>query len=143
MSSIDWSKAPDWATSVGHNSGSTAWLSKEGYCFFGPANPPCHPYSFHTYERTFTITEYRPATVITLTPAEVSSGYDRVQWAEGLIRQLPVDHEGRNSWLMNYGDPVKREAACRQLCIDAGSPELTPGQMQTAYRLYDAGYRKP
>lgn len=35
-----------------------------------------------------------------------------------------------------------REAECKQLCIDAGSPELTPGQMQTAYRLYDAGYRK-
>lgn len=24
-------------------------------------------------------------------------------WAEGLIRQLPEGHEGRNSWLLNYG----------------------------------------
>lgn len=40
---------------------------------------------------------------IPLTKAEVSSGYDRVKWAEGLIRQLPEGHEGRNSWLMNYG----------------------------------------
>lgn len=25
-------------------------------------------------------------------------------WAEGLIRQLPKDHEGRNSWLLNHGE---------------------------------------
>ena len=24
-------------------------------------------------------------------------------WAEGLIRYLPVTHDGRNSWLINYG----------------------------------------
>jgi hypothetical protein len=36
----------------------------------------------------------------------------------------------------------EREAACRQLCIDAGSTEQTYRQMETAYRLYDAGYRK-
>lgn len=42
--------------------------------------------------------------VIVLTPAEIQSKYSRVQWAEGLIRQLPEDHEGRNSWLLNYGE---------------------------------------
>ena len=26
-----------------------------------------------------------------------------VRWAEDLIRQLPADHEGRNSWLLNFG----------------------------------------
>lgn len=41
--------------------------------------------------------------VIILTPAEIQSNYNRVQWAEGLIRQLPETHEGRNSWLLNYG----------------------------------------
>lgn len=41
-------------------------------------------------------------TSIPLSAAEVQSGYDRAKWAEGLIRQLPEDHEGRNSWLMNY-----------------------------------------
>jgi hypothetical protein len=44
--------------------------------------------------------------VIVLTGAEVQSGLDRVRWAEGLIRQLPADHDGRNSWLENYGLPV-------------------------------------
>lgn len=34
---------------------------------------------------------------------ERPSRFDRVSWAEGLILQLPVSHEGRNSWLMNYG----------------------------------------
>jgi hypothetical protein len=40
---------------------------------------------------------------IQLTLAEISSGYNRVRWAEGLIKQLPASHEGRNSWLLNYG----------------------------------------
>lgn len=40
---------------------------------------------------------------IALTPAEIKSGLDRIRWAEGLIRQLPADHDGRNSWLLNYG----------------------------------------
>lgn len=44
----------------------------------------------------------RARTTITLSPAEIQSGHDRVRWAEGLIQQLPADHEGRNSWLMNY-----------------------------------------
>jgi hypothetical protein len=25
------------------------------------------------------------------------------KWAEGLILQLPEHHDGRNSWLLNYG----------------------------------------
>ena len=40
---------------------------------------------------------------INLTPYEKQSGVDRVRYAEGLIRQLPEDHEGRNTWLMHYG----------------------------------------
>lgn len=39
---------------------------------------------------------------IRLRPTEIQSGFDRVRWAEGLIRQLPADHDGRNSWLLNY-----------------------------------------
>ena len=38
-----------------------------------------------------------------LTAHEVQSGSDRVRYAEGLIRQLPDNHEGRNTWLLNYG----------------------------------------
>lgn len=34
---------------------------------------------------------------------EIQSNYDRVKFAEGLIQQLPKDHDGRNTWLMNYG----------------------------------------
>lgn len=40
---------------------------------------------------------------ICLTKPEIQSGFTRVQWAEGLIKQLPKHHEGRNSWLLNYG----------------------------------------
>lgn len=37
------------------------------------------------------------------TPAEIQCGLDRQKWAEGLIRQLPSYHNGRCSWLINYG----------------------------------------
>lgn len=41
--------------------------------------------------------------VIVLNSAEIQSGSSRVDWAENLILQLPKEHEGRNSWLLNYG----------------------------------------
>ena len=40
---------------------------------------------------------------IKLTKSERRSGFNRLMWAECLILQLPEDHEGRNSWLLNYG----------------------------------------
>lgn len=39
---------------------------------------------------------------IKLSKAE-KQGLTRVKWAEGLISQLPKTHDGRNSWLLNYG----------------------------------------
>lgn len=47
-------------------------------------------------------------THIKLTLHERESHSTRQRWAEGLIEQLPKDHDGRNSWLLNYG--VKEEA---------------------------------
>ena len=44
------------------------------------------------------------------TPAEVGSQFSRVAFAEGLIRQLPVDHDGRNTWLLNYGQSDEAKA---------------------------------
>lgn len=38
-----------------------------------------------------------------LTKAERQSGFDRQAHAESLIQQLPKDHDGRNTWLLNYG----------------------------------------
>ena len=38
-----------------------------------------------------------------LTKHEKQSGLDRVRFAENLIKQLPQDHDGRNTWLLNYG----------------------------------------
>lgn len=45
---------------------------------------------------------------INFNPSEIQSGWDRIQWAESLILQLPKHHEGRNSWLLNFG--VSNEA---------------------------------
>ena len=37
------------------------------------------------------------------TKHEAQSGLSRVKWAEALILLLPEEHEGRNSWLLNFG----------------------------------------
>lgn len=58
--------------------------------------------------------------VIRLTGHEIQSGSDRQAWAEGLIRQLPATHDGRNYWLLNYGrrDEAKALRAKRKLRWD-------------------------
>lgn len=38
-----------------------------------------------------------------LTPSEKQSNVTRVKQAEHLISQLPENHDGRNTWLLNYG----------------------------------------
>lgn len=48
--------------------------------------------------------------IIYKTMAEIQSGLDRVKWAEGLILQLPETHDGRNSWLLNYGKGPESQA---------------------------------
>jgi hypothetical protein len=52
------------------------------------------------------------------TEAETQSGHDRLLWAEHLISQLPKEHDGRNSWLMNYG----REDEARRLRSERDLP---------------------
>jgi len=41
--------------------------------------------------------------VIKPSVAEIQSGLTRVRAAENLILQLPSDHGGRTTWLLNYG----------------------------------------
>lgn len=36
----------------------------------------------------------------------------------------------------------EKKEAINQICIDAGCPEITPGQLRVAEILYDKGYRK-
>lgn len=60
--------------------------------------------------------------VIHLTGAEKQSGYDRLNFAEDLIRQLPENHEGRNTWLLNYSN---REEQIRCVPIEALSGMCT------------------
>ena len=45
---------------------------------------------------------------IKLSQQEIISNLSRVRNAEMLIEQLPNTHDGRNTWLMNYG--VRTEA---------------------------------
>ena len=44
---------------------------------------------------------------IKLNSVEIQSNFNRVVNAEGLIKQLPTDHDGRNSWLLNFGKSIE------------------------------------
>lgn len=60
---------------------------------------------------------------ILLNNVEIQSGLSRVSLAEQLIKQLPSNHNGRNSWLLNYG--VDEEAIQlrieRQILFDSST----------------------
>lgn len=53
-------------------------------------------------------------TTIKLNGAEVQSCYDRVAHAEGLVLQLPLHHDGRNTWLLNFGTGPEAVALRKQ-----------------------------
>jgi len=57
---------------------------------------------------------------ILLSDAEIESGLNRVQRAEALILQLPADHDGRNTWLLNFGVDIeaRRRRGMRGICWD-------------------------
>lgn len=63
---------------------------------------------------------------IPLTAEEIASGYDRVKWAEGLILLLSPEHEGRNSWLINYGVSEEAERLRAGWMISNPGRELGP-----------------
>lgn len=50
---------------------------------------------------------------IKLNKHELQSGINRQHWVEALILQLPNTHDGRNSWLLNYG--IGEEAVSKRL----------------------------
>lgn len=48
-------------------------------------------------------------TTINLSKTEITGSLSRVRIAEMLILQLPRTHDGRNSWLLNYGVGTEAE----------------------------------
>lgn len=60
---------------------------------------------------------------IKLSAAEIQSGLDRVRHAERLIQLLPQGHEGRDSWLLNYGqgEEAQHLRNQRQLSFDSST----------------------
>ena len=40
---------------------------------------------------------------IKLNAVEIQGDFNRVKHAESIILQMPTDHDGRNTWLLNYG----------------------------------------
>ena len=47
--------------------------------------------------------------IIILSKVELQSRLNRVGTAEDLILQLPDTHDGRNTWLLNYGQGVEAQ----------------------------------
>lgn len=76
---------------------------------------------------------------IKLTGAEIQSGSNRQRWAEGLIRQLPATHDGRNSWLLNYGvgDEAQALRAKRGIAFNPEyqAAQTIPKQMQVSCKV--------
>ena len=56
--------------------------------------------------------------IIILNNAEIQSNLDRVKFAEGLILQLPKEHDGRNTWLLNYGKSEEAIEARKKRVIE-------------------------
>ncbi len=48
-------------------------------------------------------------TTIVKTKAEVQSNLDRQRAAEILILQLPETHDGRNTWLLDFGASIEAQ----------------------------------
>lgn len=73
-------------------------------------------------------------THLKLTKAEIQSQHSRQKWAEGLILQLPVGHDGRDSWLMNYGvgEEAQQLRKVRGLWFDPEHQAVTPGHIHVA-----------
>lgn len=44
-----------------------------------------------------------------------------LEWAAGLIRQLPLNHDGRNSWLLNFGTAEDKEQVKSRFKEKAGT----------------------
>lgn len=55
-----------------------------------------------------TIAFYKPALIVCLKETDIRSGDNPMLYAERLIKQLPMNHDGRNTWLLNHG--VSEEA---------------------------------
>lgn len=77
---------------------------------------------------------------IILDAAEIQSGLSRVKRAEGLIEQLPPDHDGRNSWLLNYGtgaaaQRIKLLDKARREQLNKGSIVVTNAIPGSAYDI--------
>lgn len=80
---------------------------------------------------------YKPnKKVINLTGFEISSGYDRLTSAENLIKQLPLNHDGRNTWLLNYG--IGEDAAEKRLRLGIKWNEETKSAETTGTSNYQA-----
>lgn len=60
---------------------------------------------------------------------------DRTKWAEGLIRQLPEDHDGRNSWLLNHGTSAEAIAIRQRDGRGIPEPDNKPPTFAEFYRL--------
>jgi hypothetical protein len=66
--------------------------------------PTCDAQNFHRCVSAIEkLQEEKKRPFIKLNGHELQSGVSRQSHAEKLIEQLPVEHNGRNCWLLNYG----------------------------------------
>jgi hypothetical protein len=76
------------------------------------------------------------------TAPELQSGLDRQKWAENLILQLPESHDGRNSWLLNYGRGAVAQGLRKERDLPFYEASLAALPAAEAERKYCARYQK-
>ncbi|MBD9459148.1 hypothetical protein IB241_15810 [Pseudomonas sp. PDM05] len=161
--SIDWSKAPAWATAVGKHNISLAWICDSGYCFQGIYNPPCHPFKENSYSlKDFSVVERRPWPGNGLPPVgtvcEYLGAHQYNEWSE-----VKIFGSWRNFVFVDFTDGWRQEdnpkrfrplrtpdqiaADERQRVVMAiGDILITSRGNSNEYHqaglIYDAGYRK-
>lgn len=85
----------------------------------------------------------KPDTAPKITQSEIHSGMDRQAWAENLIRQLPANHDGRNSWLLNYGrgEEARNRRTQRDLTFNEESQAINPPSIPAQSTLKPVAWR--
>ena len=92
----------------GYESFSPADAFEDGYILIrdekeGPLMPDGIETRADYIEYILTIHSILPSEAIILNAHEIQSRFSRVRHAQGLIMQLDKNHDGRNTWLLNYG----------------------------------------
>lgn len=92
-----WAKQSDWAARIESALASAEPVAWIRFLPDGLYEGPVHKSRFYDYYRKSG--KWTPL----YAHAQAAAKVEALKWAQGLIEQLPANHDGRNSWLVNHG----------------------------------------